>query len=104
MGRRAHVCASLVALVTGLACKGKMTGGTERVGDPLCSAVIAPGPAPMRRLTRFEYDNTVRDLLGDETQPARAFPPEELGNGFGNDASRLSVSRLLAEQYSLAAK
>jgi hypothetical protein len=23
-----------------------------------------PGPAPLRRLTRFEYENTVRDLLG----------------------------------------
>ncbi len=58
----------------------------------------------MRRLTRFEYNNTVRDLLGDTTRPADAFPPEEIGNGFGNDANALSVSRLLAEQYVTAAK
>src|SRR4051812_7135900 len=26
---------------------------------------IDPGPSPVRLLTRVEYDNTVRDLLGD---------------------------------------
>ena len=68
------------------------------VADPTaCQA--RPGRAPLRRLTRFELDNSVRDLLGDTTQPARALPSEELGNGFGNDADAQSVSSLLAEQY-----
>lgn len=65
-------------------------------------AVIAAGP--VRRLTRFEYNNTVRDLLGDDTLPANAFPSEEIGNGFGNDASAQSVSSLLAEQYAVVAE
>jgi len=65
---------------------------------------IFPGRSPLRRLTRFEYNNTVRDLLGDDTQPANAFPSEELGNGFGNDADAQSVSSLLAETYSSVAK
>jgi hypothetical protein len=30
-----------------------------------------PGPAPLRRLTRFEYENTVRDLLGLTTVPKK---------------------------------
>ena len=79
------------------------TGGAS--GGPNCQDhAIQPGPSPMRRLTRFEYNNTVRDLLGDTTRPADAFPPEEIGNGFGNDANALTVSRLLAEQYVSAAK
>jgi hypothetical protein len=38
-------------------------------GDPL-----AAGPAPLRRLTRREYNNTVHDLLGDTSRPADGFP------------------------------
>ena len=34
----------------------------------------AAGPMPLRRLTRREYNNTVRDLLGDTSQPADALP------------------------------
>ena len=41
----------------------------ETPGDPL-----AAGPSPLRRLTRREYNNTVRDLLGDTTHPADGFP------------------------------
>jgi hypothetical protein len=66
----------------------------------LCTdQMVHAGRSPLRRLTRFEYNNTVRDLFGDATQPANALPAEELGNGFGNDADTLSVSGLLAEQY-----
>jgi hypothetical protein len=65
---------------------------------------ITPGRAPIRRLTRFEYNNTVRDIFGDTTQPANSLPPEELGNGFGNDADIISVSGLLAEQYGAVAE
>ncbi|MBV9948872.1 MAG: DUF1592 domain-containing protein, partial [Myxococcales bacterium] len=32
--------------------------------------------APLRRISRIEYNNMVRDLLGDATHPANAFPPE----------------------------
>jgi hypothetical protein len=68
-----------------------------------CESAAVP-PAPLRRLTRFEYDNTVRDLLGDTTGPAGGLPAEELGNGFGNDASAQAVSSLLAEQYGTVAE
>jgi Protein of unknown function (DUF1592)/Protein of unknown function (DUF1588)/Protein of unknown function (DUF1587)/Protein of unknown function (DUF1595)/Protein of unknown function (DUF1585) len=65
---------------------------------------IHPGRAPVRRLTRFEYNNTVRDLLGDTTEPAVALPSDEIANGFGNDAEALSVSSLLVEQYGTVAE
>ena len=69
-----------------------------------CKTRPALGRAPLRRLTRFEYNNTVRDLLGDETFPGNALPPEEVGNGFGNDAAAQAVSSLLAEQYAQVAE
>jgi hypothetical protein len=62
-----------------------------------------PGASPIRRLTREEYNNTVRDLLGDTTAPANAFVPEEIGLGFTNNADVQTVSDLLAEQYETAA-
>ena len=43
-------------------------------GQPLdCARPNAPR-APLRRLTRFEYNNTIRDLLGVKTRPADALP------------------------------
>jgi hypothetical protein len=62
------------------------------------------GPSPIRRLTRWEYDNTVRDLLGDTSRPAGRFPPDERGAGFTNDATNLSVSPLHIENYLDAAE
>jgi len=58
----------------------------------------------MRRLTRFEYNNTLQDLVGDTTAPGNALPSEQLGNGFGNDADAQSVSTLLARQYIAVAR
>ncbi len=67
--------------------------------DPLTCAEPHVPRAPLRRITRFEYNNTVRDLLGVSSRPADALPGEELGNGFGNDADALDVSRLLIDGY-----
>jgi hypothetical protein len=55
--------------------------------------------APLRRLSGFEYDNTVADLLGDTTHPAYAFPPELAP--FGNNADAQDMSVLQAESYLL---
>ncbi|HWB73875.1 MAG TPA: DUF1587 domain-containing protein, partial [Nannocystaceae bacterium] len=112
-----HAIAAIVLLSTGCYTgldAGKASGGdggddaSESGGDDgsvaSCEAGIHPGSAVVRRLTRFEYDNTVRDLLGDDTSPANAFPSEESGNGFGNDAAAQSVSSLLAEQYATVAE
>src|SRR5215471_19038089 len=58
------------------------------------------GVAPrvvLRRLTQSQYNNTVRDLLKDTTNPASAFPPEDFVNGFKNQHEALSMSPLLTE-------
>lgn len=60
-----------------------------------CEAGPAAAPAAMRRLTRLEYDNTVRDLLGDDTRPAQLFAPdEEVGGYAANAVAPLSKSQL----------
>ena len=65
---------------------------------------ISPGASPVRRLTRVEYDNTVRDLLGQAMPLARDFPPEELQHSFDNSAELRSVSDRLAQAYVGAAE
>lgn len=42
-----------------------------------CAASLDPGFVGLRRLRRIEYDNTVRDLLGDASRPASAFPSDD---------------------------
>jgi hypothetical protein len=70
---------------------------------PDCSGVV-PGPAESRLLTRLQYDNTVRDLLGDTNAPARDFPAENTLLGFGNNADAHRASLLLAERHLSAAE
>ncbi len=57
-----------------------------------------------RRLTRDEYDETVRDLLGDTSRPARLFSAEASNGGFTNDPSVQTASSKLVEEYASAAE
>ena len=58
----------------------------------------------VRRLTHSQYNNTVRDLLGDQVQPANNFPKEDYIRGFKNQLEGQGVSPLLAEAYGKAAE
>ena len=79
------------------------TGGTTVVVQ--CNG-IAPGRSPLRRLTTYEYNNTIRDLLGDTTNPGNALPAQvdSKQNPFGNDADEQSPSPLLVEKYQTVAE
>ena len=44
------------------------------------------GRSPMRLLTRYEYDNTVSDVFGVVSNEAESFPPENVADGFENNA------------------
>jgi len=74
------------------------TGGSGSAVPVDCTTPAAP-KAPLRRLTRFEYNNTVRDLAKVTDAPANNFPPEEIGSGFGTDADVQSISDVLAAKY-----
>jgi len=60
--------------------------------------------ADVRRLTHSQYNNTVRDLLGDRTKPALHFPAEDFVDGFKGQRQAQTISPLLAEAYSGAAE
>jgi hypothetical protein len=92
------------AFLTMAGCAGEPSGPTPGDLPESCTGPISPGPSPVRRLTQTEYNNTVFQLLGDQTYPANRFAPDEEANGFTNQASALVVSPLLAEQYLTAAE
>lgn len=60
--------------------------------------------AVLRRLTHSQYNNTVSDLLGDQTAPASQFPPEDFVNGFKDQYEAQNLSPILIEAYSTAAE
>lgn len=76
--------------------------------DGACVADGAKGatfaPKRLHRLNRAEYDNAVRDLLGDRSGPAQDFPADDHGYGFDNIADVLAVSPLLVEKWEAAAR
>lgn len=73
-------------------------------GNAVDCATLTRPPTPLRRLTRFEYNNTVQDLLHTSLTPADDFPPDEVADGFTNNALVLTVSSLHAEKYTFAAE
>ncbi len=75
------------------------TPGLPAVTLPAVCKTTNPGPSPLRRLTRSEYANTIRDLVGITDSPSVAFTPDAKALGFDNIASAQNVSQLLAEQF-----
>ncbi len=108
--RSATVLICAIPLIIHVGCSGADGDNDNTAPDAhvppvgVCASGISPGPAPIRRLTREEYNNTVYQLLGDTTFPANKFSPDEEVNGFTNQAAALVVSPLLAEQYLGAAE
>jgi len=88
------VCLPVAALLAG--CHG---GGatTTTAGAPLCAA--DPGPAPLRRMTRFEYGRALADLTGVEAAISQNLPPDEETMDFDDIATAYSVSSLHAQRY-----
>ena len=56
-----------------------------------------------RRLTRFEYENTVQDLLGVDIPLQDFLPEDSLADGFDTIASSQQMSHFLLEKYLAAA-
>jgi hypothetical protein len=99
------VVASLAVLA--LSCQGSIgavgpsgTGGGDGAVPPvsnLASASVA------RRLSRSELDATVRDLLGDATNPASKLLQEDEYTPFDNDYSRQQASSALIDSLEATA-
>lgn len=58
----------------------------------------------VRRLSNREYNNVVRDLLGDLSRPASAFLDDSFANGFDNGSALLTVQMDQALRYQEAAE
>src|SRR5436190_6241008 len=54
-----------------------------------------PGRVTARRLNRFEYNNTIHDLLDLDFRAADDFPADDSGYGFDNIGDVLSLSPVL---------
>lgn len=78
-------------------------GATEALPPPPeCTYEADPGAVTIQRLNRAEYDNTILDLLLDDSAPAREFPPDDHGYGFDHISDVLTVSPLLFEKHERA--
>ncbi|MCY1056942.1 DUF1592 domain-containing protein [Nannocystis sp. SCPEA4] len=132
MGRATAIChhalvvATTTALVIGCsddktATDGSVTvtvgttdGGTDGgLTDGAPTTTEGGGPAPasgvgisgVRRLSRDEYDNTVRDLLGDKTRSGSQLLPEDVYEPFDNDFTvQIASTPLIDALESLAGK
>lgn len=63
------------------------------------------GLGVLRRLTRYEYNNTMTDLLGVELDYASDLPPESASHdGFQNNGSLMGMSAMQMEYYLQAAQ
>lgn len=129
--KRRYAAPLLLALLA--ACNGQIGGpgqstppgsGSESGGDRPGSAqapedVLAspfcqtpqPGASPLRRLSNYEYSNTLKDLFSGVSGVASTidtvvatFPSEPESLGFRNNASFLTVGSLVAQKYLDAAE
>jgi hypothetical protein len=87
---------------------GVGAGGSSAMPLPTPTTASCPSTeltrTPLRRLTRYEYANSVRSMLGVETAAAEALPTDEVTDGFSNNAQVLTVSALHAEKYVLVSE
>lgn len=103
------VCTLALSLLGTAACGTSDKPGSDKPGagddqNPISCEQATPGPAPVRLLTRQQYDNTVRDLLGDTSQPGKGFPREPTVQGFENNANLHLANPLLIREYQQAAE
>lgn len=71
--------------------------------DQAAAANPNPGRPSLHRLNRFEYANSIRDLLELEIDPAAFLPNDDSSHGFDNMAEVLNFSPTLMEGYIRAA-
>lgn len=105
MRRRSAGCLGIFALAA-LGCRGNgpaATPGTAADGgtrDTAAAASPTPegfltdrvqSPSPLRRLTRAEYRNLVREVFGVEPPSAYALPDDSLATGFAGTANQLTT-------------
>jgi len=57
------------------------------------------GTSPFRRITNTEYNNSLRDLLGDTSDPSQRFETEDLQDIFSNSTNLQHVTEQQGKDY-----
>ncbi|NVB39653.1 DUF1592 domain-containing protein [Pseudenhygromyxa sp. WMMC2535] len=89
-------------------CEDEAESGGD-AGELVCGEdeLAELGVRGIRRLSHIEYDNSVSDLVevsGELAEQGTSFASDNVINGFTKNASVLTVSSLLADQYRQAAE
>jgi hypothetical protein len=102
---QSRVSAALTLLAIAVGCASEPGGppaGKTDTTDLSCPSQPL-SPAPLRRLTRFEYQNAVADVFGNELSMEDLFPRDEVALGFDNQAGTLGTTDLHVQGYLEAA-
>jgi hypothetical protein len=83
------------------ACAGLASCSSPFAGSSGATEVVAR--PPLQRLTRDQYDNTIRDLLGIGSHPSAAFAEDEEQAGYAAN-TQLPIQELQLTQYQQAAE
>jgi len=94
--------AAAALVLTGVGCQ--LPPDTVATGTSSASTVPASMPRRLRRLSNREYDNVVRDLLGDTTAPAVGFLADAYVSGYDNGPEDLVVQSDQVASYQQAAE
>lgn len=86
--------AGVIGLTALVACKGQIGQSEERGGPPAVDPILAV-ESGVRRLSQSELDNTLRDLVGDDTAPAARLLNEDEFRPFDNDYTIQQASEAL---------
>jgi len=96
MGSRLQGRGVVLALTLLAACNGSILGAGPAGGAP-SGAALKVGPSGAHRLSRDEYDNTVRDLVGDTAAEGFALLPEDAHDPFDNNYLTQIASQALVD-------
>jgi hypothetical protein len=80
--------------------KTMISGVDTAVNDVDWDAIRNPGHVPLSRLSRLQYRNSVRDLIGIDYKAGLTLPQDPEGpSGFRNDRTALMLSGSQLEKY-----
>ncbi|HRI49075.1 MAG TPA: DUF1592 domain-containing protein [Pseudomonadota bacterium] len=88
----------------GAGCAGDPEVLPPAATDPLPPPPLTPAIRRVRRLSSREYNNVVRDLLGDTSRPAARFIRDAYQNGYDNGSAELAVQSDQVIDYAAAAE